>query len=618
MGIISYAQNFEDVILWRVLGHVKNGTYVDVGAHHPDIDSVSKAFYDRGWRGVHAEPGPDVAQLLRQKRPGDIVVQALISNAGGIHPFYETPGGGLSTGDKDVADFHVSHGNAPVSVTTAISLPLDEVLEVVPTADIHWLKIDVEGFEKQVLLSWRTSRRRPWVLVIEATYPKTQEPTHDQWEDIVLSKGYSLVYEDGLNRFYLSDQHQELKDKFRYPPNVFDEFQVNPSGSSVFSKDMKDFMEGEVFSRADRIKELEQALAQTQSTLAQVIEKRDVQRTIDEMVGAYTREAKVREDALVERLFGQNSLLSERIGALQSRVDYVEHSIDEHALNLKAQGQFANTFEQLSTAHIDALWRQSIRNHRLPWPMRIFTHTKRISVHPRWSQRSGHNTLPAISQLIALPDEQFLRTAYLLIMDREIDENGLLHYLGKLNRQSKASVLADIALSKEAMQKAVGGDLADLSDKAFIEAVYLRMLGRPADTDGREHSLQRLAAGTPREDIVTDLKHSLEGQRYQGEFRQGLRQLVRAENSLLGWRKWFSPIADAPVITLSVGQNPIAIETRQIPYQHSEQDIPEQVTVTSFQEFRQLRDELSMLYSIVSGIAERQRLDCENDLMSST
>jgi hypothetical protein len=32
MGIVSYAQNFEDVILWRALGAIERGVYIDVGA----------------------------------------------------------------------------------------------------------------------------------------------------------------------------------------------------------------------------------------------------------------------------------------------------------------------------------------------------------------------------------------------------------------------------------------------------------------------------------------------------------------------------------------------------------------------------------------------------------
>ena len=44
MTFISYAQNFEDVMLRRVLKHVENGFYIDVGAQDPSADSVTKLF----------------------------------------------------------------------------------------------------------------------------------------------------------------------------------------------------------------------------------------------------------------------------------------------------------------------------------------------------------------------------------------------------------------------------------------------------------------------------------------------------------------------------------------------------------------------------------------------
>jgi hypothetical protein len=56
MRFISYAQNFEDVMLWRALKGLKKGFYIDVGAHDPEVDSVTKAFYDRGWCGINIEP----------------------------------------------------------------------------------------------------------------------------------------------------------------------------------------------------------------------------------------------------------------------------------------------------------------------------------------------------------------------------------------------------------------------------------------------------------------------------------------------------------------------------------------------------------------------------------
>ncbi|MGB5826076.1 MAG: FkbM family methyltransferase, partial [Pseudomonas mandelii] len=38
MTFISYAQNFEDIRLWRALKTVENGFYIDVGANHPTHD----------------------------------------------------------------------------------------------------------------------------------------------------------------------------------------------------------------------------------------------------------------------------------------------------------------------------------------------------------------------------------------------------------------------------------------------------------------------------------------------------------------------------------------------------------------------------------------------------
>ena len=80
-GIVSYAQNFEDVMLWRALEHVENGFYIDLGAQDPLADSVSMAFHEHGWKGIHVEPTPHYAQLLREQRPGDTVIEAAVANA---------------------------------------------------------------------------------------------------------------------------------------------------------------------------------------------------------------------------------------------------------------------------------------------------------------------------------------------------------------------------------------------------------------------------------------------------------------------------------------------------------------------------------------------------------
>ncbi len=54
-AVVSYAQNFEDFRLWRALSTVDRGCYVDIGAGHPYDMSVTRLFYEHGWRGVNVE-----------------------------------------------------------------------------------------------------------------------------------------------------------------------------------------------------------------------------------------------------------------------------------------------------------------------------------------------------------------------------------------------------------------------------------------------------------------------------------------------------------------------------------------------------------------------------------
>ncbi|CAM5235496.1 FkbM family methyltransferase [Rhodanobacter lindaniclasticus] len=223
MKMISYAQNYEDVILMRVLASVDRGCYIDVGAQHPINDSVTKAFYEKGWRGVNIEPVDQWFKLLQRDRPEDINLQMVVSSAASEHALYEVVNTGLSTSSPTFAERHKAGGHEVVRHEVR-GRTLDDIIESSALADIHFLKIDVEGAEEDVLRSISLDRHRPWILVIEATEPNSQIPAYDAWESLVLTAGYVLVYEDGLNRFYLAEERGELRDAFRLPPNYFDSF----------------------------------------------------------------------------------------------------------------------------------------------------------------------------------------------------------------------------------------------------------------------------------------------------------------------------------------------------------------------------------------------------------
>lgn len=235
MSFVSYAQNFEDVMLWRALGFVTKGFYIDIGAQDPVYDSVSLAFYEHQWRGVHVEPTEQYSSKLRLARPDEIVEQVAIGSGAENLEFYEFSDTGLSTSDTSIAKLHLDSGYQAIRRVVPV-MSLDTLLEKYRDRAINWMKIDVEGLEKNVIESWVESSIRPWILVIESTLPLSQEQSHDDWEDLVLAKGYRFAYFDGLNRFYVHEAHAELLESFNRPPNVFDGFVLGGKASHSFYK----------------------------------------------------------------------------------------------------------------------------------------------------------------------------------------------------------------------------------------------------------------------------------------------------------------------------------------------------------------------------------------------
>jgi FkbM family methyltransferase len=224
MTFLSYAQNFEDVMLWRALRQVQSGFYIDVGAQHPDTDSVTRAFYDHGWRGVNIEPVPEYIALLRAARPRDINIGVAVGQHAGEVTLHVIHGSGLSTTDAEMAARY-AHEGQPVCPTVVPARTLAEICRDCAVPDIHFLKIDAEQSESDVLAGADFATYRPWILVIEATRPNSSEPSHAAWEGLVLEAGYRFVWFDGLNRFYIvAERHDALAGHFQVPPNVFDDF----------------------------------------------------------------------------------------------------------------------------------------------------------------------------------------------------------------------------------------------------------------------------------------------------------------------------------------------------------------------------------------------------------
>ena len=221
--MLSYAQHFEDVYLMRCFRERKDGFYVDVGAGHPVVDNVSFAFYLKGWHGITVEPNPALAKLSRSVRPRDIGAETLVGSAPGTAKFFLVDDfHGLSTtigeNARAAAENYGKRSNELILPVTTLA----ELCRKHAPKAIDFLKIDVEGAEKDVLEGADWKSYRPRVVVIEATMPASPEPNWGGWEPFLLSQKYRFVFFDGLNRYYLAEEETALAAHFEAPVNPFD------------------------------------------------------------------------------------------------------------------------------------------------------------------------------------------------------------------------------------------------------------------------------------------------------------------------------------------------------------------------------------------------------------
>jgi len=232
--MISYSQNFEDVILERFFKGQATGFYIDIGAADPVKDSVTKHFYDKGWRGINVEPSTRLFEKLTSERKRDININCIVLNQVGTIPFYDIPHSGLSTINKNYACSVIekrgllNYENTPVNYFETINTGTRKLADIIEqyasNLEIDFLKIDVEGAEREVIESNDWTVFRPKVLIVESTIPNSQTQNYESWDPLLIQADYIFVYFDGLNRFYLRSDLIQFREVFTYPPCVFDGF----------------------------------------------------------------------------------------------------------------------------------------------------------------------------------------------------------------------------------------------------------------------------------------------------------------------------------------------------------------------------------------------------------
>jgi hypothetical protein len=190
MTAVSYAQANEDLLLFDALREVSPevGFYIDVGANDPEKDSVTKLFYDQGWRGVNIEPSPE--WFARPPRRGCGTSTSKLWPRTGP----ETSCFTMSSVSSLARSWTSMRSVIPISAVVA--LVLHEDCHPNPALREACAKRDsfpgnrCRGCEAEVIDGMDFRPFRPWILVIETVEPNTLPATYPGWDQRVRDAGY--------------------------------------------------------------------------------------------------------------------------------------------------------------------------------------------------------------------------------------------------------------------------------------------------------------------------------------------------------------------------------------------------------------------------------------------
>jgi FkbM family methyltransferase len=192
----SFSQEGEDLIIGRMFDGVRNGFFVDVGAHHPFRFSNTWLLYRRGWRGINIDAMPGAMAAFHRWRPQDVNIECLVSTTTETRRFFQYEEPALNTlSEEIVRQRERDFPQYRIKGTTLLAARrLDDILSeyLPPGQAIDLLNVDVEGHDLEVLASNDWDRYKPRIIVAELLGAGFSEMEQTELYQFLVARGYKL------------------------------------------------------------------------------------------------------------------------------------------------------------------------------------------------------------------------------------------------------------------------------------------------------------------------------------------------------------------------------------------------------------------------------------------
>jgi len=208
----TFSQCGEDRILAFLFSQLAIPTprYLDVGTWHPCVGNNTYLFYRAGARGVCVEPNPDLAPLIREKRPRDEVLNVGVSaeTSGPCH-YYLFEDCSHNTFDGDVAAARARSGREPILKEMSVPVvSLESIITDYFPDGLELLSLDAEGLDLALLKSLNYKKHRPLAICVETVefFETLAKPKSNVITSVLAHHGYAPYADTFVNTIYIDTE----------------------------------------------------------------------------------------------------------------------------------------------------------------------------------------------------------------------------------------------------------------------------------------------------------------------------------------------------------------------------------------------------------------------------
>ena len=206
---ISFSQYGEDILLRDLfrteLMELDSGFYVDVGAFHPFRFSNTAFLYIMGWNGLNIDANPQGIADLKRYRRRDINVCTGVSDRVENKTFYRIGRYGAASSCSETHIKAMMENGLQFQDEIEVEMqPIDQILaqHLPENQEVHYLNIDIEGYDELVLKRWPWEQQRPKIITIEIIAPSLRAVMEHPITAFLEEKGYTCLSYYRMTAFF--------------------------------------------------------------------------------------------------------------------------------------------------------------------------------------------------------------------------------------------------------------------------------------------------------------------------------------------------------------------------------------------------------------------------------